>query len=93
MTATTQHTPTPWKVVRLSDLIGVLDANGFGVADLVPPSNRDTSNNAANAAFIVTACNAHDELVAALRRIESGDFEGSGHAKQIARAALQKVQA
>ena len=55
------HTPTPW----FSDetLIFVPDLNndlaGIDIAE---------AKRAADAAFIVRACNAHDDLVAALRR-------------------------
>lgn len=79
---TTNHTPTPWRVNTFNgDRQEVLDANG---------------NNAcvkANAAFIVRACNAHDELVAALELIDHPNAVRTiEDAKRVARAALAKVQ-
>jgi len=68
-----------------------------GIAQLV--------RNPADAAFIVTACNAHDELVAALKfcrdiaeeelphaRVGSGAEVALRHTIRKARAALAKVQ-
>lgn len=55
-----QHTPTPWSVDR--GLV-IRDAEGKWVA------NVDGGNDAVSktrAAFIVRACNAHDDLVEAL---------------------------
>jgi hypothetical protein len=66
-----KHTPTPWRVV-----------NGSLIKDELMPFDRDerdtvliatTAGNApaalaeANAAFIVRACNSHEQLAAALR--------------------------
>jgi hypothetical protein len=63
---TAKHSPGPWKVVRCSDLmIGVQDANGFGVANASAPSNRDTTKIAANARLIAAA----PELLAALESL------------------------
>ena len=68
---TTQHTPTPWTTERLVPNT-VLAAHGvFGgplsraIADvglLVRPG-LGTEEDAANAAFIVLACNSHDALL------------------------------
>lgn len=66
------HTPTPWRRGKASDAI-VADApvrpfddaedvayyGGYLVAESVTVANQE---------FIVRACNAHDELVAALKR-------------------------
>lgn len=67
---TTQHTATPWRVV-----------NGIFIRDEIMPFDRDDRDTAliatasgygtiardeANAAFIVRACNSHNQLVAAL---------------------------
>lgn len=67
MTSNAQHTPTPW----------FLSGSGIRIRDKSPEGNDiawaepnfaggfdDVSR--ANAAFIVRACNAHEELVAAL---------------------------
>ena len=57
------HTPPPW----------ILNSDG----EVITSMNRDVcvthafdETDRANAAFIVTACNAHDELVAALELAE-----------------------
>lgn len=67
---TATHTPTPWNVTRDENHVRALirDAGFMRVAEcgraFVPGIAE------ANAAFIVRACNAHDELVAALRKVE-----------------------
>lgn len=70
--ATAQHTPTPWvhdpvlpAHVYSDDATGsiVATCTGFSFAP------RPEAEKRANAAFIVRACNAHDELVAALRMV------------------------
>lgn len=72
-------TPTPWIVARAEQADGTvlvwidaLEGPSEGVADLyhrIESTDRFfvKSNAAANAAFIVQACNAHADLVAALR--------------------------
>lgn len=72
-----EYTPTPWMVSRNTDKglvwvdsfdapsCGVADLyhrHGIGVEDFVAKDNAE-----ANAAFIVKACNAHDELVEVVR--------------------------
>lgn len=64
---TTQHTPTPWKCAARpgpcgTHLLCIASANDLLIADIWGGSE-------ANAAFIVRAVNAHDELVAALRGV------------------------
>lgn len=64
---TATHTPTPWNVTRDENDARALirDGNFMRVAEcgraFVPGIAE------ANAAFIVRACNAHDELVATLK--------------------------
>lgn len=61
-----KHTPTPWNVNQ-----GRITADGVTVATSYAPSNATVNSIAlrdANAAFIVRACNAHDELVEILER-------------------------
>jgi hypothetical protein len=63
---TTKHTPTPW---ILSGNMGAIysmspEASHGGVADRVC---RCGPEGLANAAFIVRACNCHEELLEALR--------------------------
>jgi hypothetical protein len=78
------HTPTPWTVRDCAVYMGT--AGGFDLRGCPQPD--------ANAAFIVRACNAHDELVAALGdlvgRIERDERIEMQHLTH-ARAALAKV--
>lgn len=64
------HTPTPWAVGSMEDGLWITgpDAKENVICDLVGRNSRYkfTAEDDANAAFIVTACNAHDALVAAL---------------------------
>jgi hypothetical protein len=64
------HTPTPWQIEE-RDCGGykLADADGEFLSYLCQsryPDDRKDDEAEANAAFIVKACNAHDELVAAL---------------------------
>lgn len=52
------HTPTPWHTQR-----GEIVGNGDLVASTVFHGQELNALDEANAAFIVRACNAHDELV------------------------------
>ncbi len=64
---TTQHTPTPWTLNKRdrAPMIGFDVGDGGGLLPLVPEVHGFNLNVArANAAFIVTACNAHDALTA-----------------------------
>lgn len=67
-TKQTAHTPTPWEacgnLVRTARTD--VDPSGLLVCDC--PAN--VGNRIEDAAFIVRACNAHDDLVAALRKAE-----------------------
>lgn len=64
----TQHTPTPWRTTN-DHANKICDQVGKKIA--VCPTHagggqwRDREEADANAAFIVRACNAHEELVAA----------------------------
>jgi len=78
---TATHTPTPYRVYASRRIMGP-DSTYVGSA---------TSEE--NAAFIVRACNAHDELVAALRNIaEYAEHDGTQVAA-MASAALAKAGA
>lgn len=64
------HTPTPWYCDNAAGTT-IWNAAGHGlVAECPEPAEwlgAKKLDRAANAAFIVRACNAHDELVAALK--------------------------
>ena len=66
----TKHTPTPWT----ADLGGCITSSGLPIVTgrngaLLATLAMNGHKGAANADFIVRAVNAHDELVAALRRM------------------------
>ena len=66
-----EHTPTPW---RATDMPGFASVAEFETGRLVAgcdASYRELIECKANAAFIVTACNNHAALVAALELAES----------------------
>ena len=56
------RTPGPWWVVKFEDKV-CIDSADQGIARISPYANPNAEEDAA---FIVTACNVHDELVAAL---------------------------
>jgi hypothetical protein len=62
----TKHTPTPWTIKKESGSYTIYGANGDSIAndEMYYPSAPLFKD----AAFIVRACNAHDDLVAACER-------------------------
>jgi hypothetical protein len=104
-TKQTQRTPGPWYVHTSADNYhvpvivsreGRPVANDGNVLTLIVKFRAYNRYERANAAFIVRACNAHDDLLAALRsiaeRYESGSLTECG-AASIASAAITKVGA
>ncbi len=75
MTNETKHTPTPW--VYTAEMYGINNMRVYGVTGGI--HNQGIANcgydargeSKANAGFIVRACNAHDELVAALEQCKN----------------------
>ena len=64
-----ERTPGPWIVMgRANGYIRRMDAPHGELAVARVMTGRSKEEFACNAAFIVLACNAHDELVAALER-------------------------
>jgi hypothetical protein len=102
--AQTERTAGKWKLSPTDDTC-IIDAERNVVAEISGDYNsQDTwPLMEANARFIVTACNAHDELVAALREIAGREFgpsihdaqtaRYSGWAVELARAALASAEA
>jgi hypothetical protein len=88
------HTPTPFRVGPIGTEVL---ADDFVIA-FVKGDNTDTrtfEQRQADAAFIVTACNAHDNLVAALRAIaqqecvdDISDYDRRCEMARLAKAAL-----
>lgn len=95
-----EHTPGPWIIdpaypseVQTSDLntiCSVWHAHAAGETITVRGVLEcSLEESAANAAFIVRACNAHDDLVAALEAVAEARMPGE--ARRIARAALAEA--
>jgi hypothetical protein len=64
-----KHTPTPWKIDQYETVVGTTD-EAFEIASCWTANSgihKDFKECRANAEFIVRACNAHDNLVRALR--------------------------
>mgnify|MGYP001563745804 CR=1 FL=1 len=75
-----KHTPTPWRVADLEIWREPVDDYPYGwiVASLLEHIHRGPRDNAAaNADFIVRACNAHDDLVELLERLVASDDENN----------------
>jgi len=97
-----KHTPGPWHIAAYGDSLRQTIVRGSkAIANIVAPhSHGDDKDRVpsqdeaqANAAFIVAACNAHDELVAALTRIWlDARYESVSAIEEIARAALAKAR-
>lgn len=68
----TKHTPTPWAIVPTVDctrhnIFGRAVNQEYHIGTLQGGSIKDVDIAKANAAFIVRACNAHEELTEALK--------------------------
>lgn len=91
----TQHTKTPWVVHEDGRSIEALNQPGNLPLITVctfpnPPFDRD----AANAAFIVRACNAHEELVEALESLAAAYLENKPASESLRKATriIKKVK-
>jgi hypothetical protein len=80
----TKHTPTPWRLIEGNLIkqdyrpIGLDDSSGVLIGSVCGhPSSGfypTEEEGAANAAFIVRACNSHEQLVNGLKNaLEDGD--------------------
>jgi len=96
---TATHTPTPWMVEADEDGVQCISHGGGRDGDIVTNIRYADRRGEADAAFIVRACNAHDELVALARYIEklsSSPLQRDyvqPEVVQMARAALAKAGA
>ena len=96
-----KHTPTPWRLSADGGAIttskpGILEGSKTICGGLDNPL-KDQDECKANAEFIVTACNSHDELLDTLNRISllCGTGESSNKTRQIfqiAERAIDKVR-
>ena len=60
----TNHSQLPWEVDETPEAIQIVDGQGLYVATIDSIKNPE-----ANASFIVQACNSHEKLMEALRKI------------------------
>ncbi len=78
MKKTTPHTPAPWNIVptvhsgRLN-IFGVSPTQEYYIGTLVGGSKKDLQLLRANAAFIIKACNSHQDLAQALEMVLDAD--------------------
>jgi hypothetical protein len=63
----TKHTPGPWIAVNEAIRAEVKPRMHQTIAQTLLVNYADRGEHLANAAFIVTACNAHDDLLEALQ--------------------------
>lgn len=90
-----KHTPTPWFASEDGDgenygASTLVDARNGYIASVGAPFAEVAEENLANAAFIVRAVNAHDDLVAALHEYMS-QFGQALEAYGIAFTDSQKI--
>jgi len=106
---TALHSPTPYSAAEGDDNLGpnacfawgsILDADGLKVCRIWNDADWNGRGKPEdNAAFIVRACNAHDDLVAALREIAAvrpgneDNAEANRRRRRVALAALAKAGA
>ena len=99
MNTQTKHTPGPWytrhgQISSLSSSHGCTIANCNRTAKGIPDEEIE-----ANAAFIVRACNAHDDLlnalqlaVATIERLERHAPNSANGTLDVAKAAIAKAE-
>jgi hypothetical protein len=76
-----KHTPTPWKLVPLGENLCVRSENGDLICDMrldISPGASQKAQVAVDAAFIVKACNHHEELIQKLTQIRDDLSYGVG---------------
>jgi len=74
------HTPTPWNLGEQNQYFIYAPLNTHRIAEAcIPPDKSVAIKEAkANAAFIVRAVNAHEDMLAALKKVEKYAFKASG---------------
>lgn len=102
-----KYSKLPWSVADKHPkraCLGILDAGGNTIASLYDAHGdksdqdndgvwRNDHERMANAEFIVTACNAHEQLVAALKKTQALLFLRTNEKDDEAMAALQQSRA
>lgn len=94
----TKHTPGPWVVAEdvFNDRPEIRDRDGRLIAVVMARYPMSATTQSSNAAFIATACNCHEELVAACKEaielIEiMTDYKGLSTWEML-KAALSKAE-
>lgn len=75
-----KHTPTPWKVGPHTVILSNEGGYPTAIADIAIPirgKGADYAEQQANAAFIVRAVNAHEELLALLKEVHEYGAHGA----------------
>ncbi len=88
----TQHTPTPYNLMEGRTLVHLETDQGNAAGAGIPICSFPIAKKA-EAMFVLRACNAHDDLVAALRAYLDADQTMSPEWQAQARAALAKAGA
>jgi hypothetical protein len=93
MNQTSTHTPTPWHVAVKRGTHLILDKQGGTECEenALVATVYGTYSNDANARFIVTACNAHEAMKAALQEI-ADSYLASPAIQAKAKAALKLAE-
>jgi hypothetical protein len=94
-----KHTPTPWR--QQGEPNGHRINGEGGPVAVASPRFMDRTERLANAAFIVRACNAHEDLLAACKKLlglvrerpENLASYGAHYTVQDAEAAIAKAEA
>jgi hypothetical protein len=84
----TQHTPTPWKVSKLSFESGRFPENHNSSSYFI----IDGENKKANAEFIVKACNAYDEMLAFIEEVATVSLADHVALVALKREALELIE-
>lgn len=84
------HSPTPFRITPASPKF-VSDAGGVIVAQSMVHALTPYDQAVENAAFIVKACNAHDELVAAIKALRAAALEEKPYSKAVHMASALDI--
>jgi hypothetical protein len=96
----TAHKPTPW---HHNSSLTILSGRNTHIATMAPETRVSKEEMLANRDFIIKACNAHDELVAAVKAFLAYDADDHSDGVGVmlnyndalvkAKAAIAKVEA
>lgn len=93
-----QRTPGPWHLgLKQAEQI-IYDSHGWAICNCTVYHGHESAEPKANAAFIVRACNSHDDLLAAIKAVIALDsctiaMQRSDPRAVALRAAIAKAEA